>query len=81
MMAYINACSRLVAGMKSCWKEINAQAIIWGNTVIMITIYLIVIYTLKEVGMVLLKIGDKGVMHPQLYNNTLADLLLEISSA
>ena len=26
-------------------------------------------------------IGDKGVMHPQLYNNTLADLLLEISSA
>ena len=22
-----------VAGVKSCWKEINTQAIIWGNTV------------------------------------------------
>ena len=25
--------SCLVAGVKSCWKEINIQAIIWGNTV------------------------------------------------
>ena len=25
--------SRLVAGVKSCWKEINARTIIWDNTV------------------------------------------------
>ena len=31
-----NKCrSCLVAGVKSCWKQINTQAIIWGNTVCM----------------------------------------------